>query len=343
MSPVWVVVWTVVIIAASAFFVAAEFALVAAKPHRLEAAAERSAAGRAALKNSSELSLLLAGSQLGITICTLALGAITKPAVHHALMPLLALTGLPTTAADVIAFVLALLIVTFLHLVVGEMSPKSWAIAHPERSAIMLSLPMRAFMFVFRPLLRGLNSAANWLVRKAGADPVDELSGGQDPASLRQLVEHSASVGALDALYRQSMTEALTLSEMTVVDALPPTQHLTAVPGDATIADVQRATLKSGHMRVLLRTGDRTVGVVHVRDTLTIADHDRPASTLARPPLFLDGSTSLPAAVREMRRTRSHLAIVTVAGVERGLATLEDMLPRVLPTSEPPAPTVSSR
>src|SRR5690606_14908502 len=118
----WVTIWTVVIIFLSAFFVAAEFALMSAKRHRLEQAAKESAAGRAALKNSSELTLLLAGSQLGITVCTLALGAITKPAVHHALMPVLDLTGMPVAVADVVAFVLALFLVTFLHLVVGEMA-----------------------------------------------------------------------------------------------------------------------------------------------------------------------------------------------------------------------------
>ena len=176
MSGLWVTVWTVVIIFLSAFFGAAEFALMSAKRHRLEQAAKESAAGRAALKNSAELTLLLAGSQLGITVCTLALGAITKPAVHHAPMPLLEVTGMPVAVADVVAFVLALFIVTFLHLVVGEMAPKSWAIAHPEQSSVLLAVPMRMFMFLARPILKAMNSMANWLVRKAGATPVEQLS-----------------------------------------------------------------------------------------------------------------------------------------------------------------------
>ncbi len=332
MSATATVIWTILIIAASAFFVGAEFALMAARPHRLEDAATKSVAGRAALRNASELSLLLAGSQLGITICTLALGAITKPAVHHALTPLLELTGLPHTAADVAAFVLALFIVTFVHLVVGEMAPKSWAIAHPERSAVLLALPMRGFMFLFRPLLRALNSTAIWLVKVAGAEPVTELSSGQDAAGLRQLVEHSASVGALDVAYRRSMTTALTLSDMTVADTLPRSQRLTAVPSTATFADVQRATMASGHMRVLLRAGQSTVGVVHVRDTLQITDPRTPALQFARTPLVVEGSDALTATVQEMRRTRSHLAIVRIDGTERGLVTLEDMLPRLIPT-----------
>ena len=107
-----------------------------ARRHRLEERAGESRSARAALRSSGELTLLLAGSQLGITMCTLALGAITKPAVHHWLMAPLEHAGLPQTATDVVAFVLALIVVTFLHLVIGEMAPKSWAIAHPEQSAI---------------------------------------------------------------------------------------------------------------------------------------------------------------------------------------------------------------
>src|SRR5204862_2840557 len=140
-----------------------------------------------------ELTLLLAGSQLGITAATLALGAISKPAVHHWLTPLFETWGLPLVAADVAGFVLALLVVTFVHLVVGEMAPKSWAIAHPERSATMLALPMRAFMLVTRPVLVGLNGMANWCLRRVGVEPVDELASGRNPDDLRELVEHSAT------------------------------------------------------------------------------------------------------------------------------------------------------
>ena len=119
-SPLAVVLVTIGIIVLSAFFVAVEFALLAVKRHRLEDAAAKSRAARAALRNASELTVLLAGAQLGITVCTLALGAITKPAVHDWLMPVFTSIGLPEVTADVIAFVLALFIVTFLHLVIGE-------------------------------------------------------------------------------------------------------------------------------------------------------------------------------------------------------------------------------
>ena len=323
--------WTIAIIALSAFFVASEFALMAAKQHRLERRAD-TAAGRAALKNSAELTLVLAGAQLGITVCTLALGAITKPAVHHALMPLLEL-GLPVAAADVVAFVLALIIVTFLHLVIGEMAPKSWAIAHPEDSSVLLAIPLRAYMWVTRPILKAMNAAANWLVRRAGAEPVSELDHGQDTAGLRQLVQHSASVGALDALYTGSIEQVLTLKDTTVREVLAENQQLSAVSADATVGDVQEVTRRSRHLRVLVRQEGHTVGIVHVRDTLAVSDLSTPAIDLARPPVVLSADTGLSAAVAALRTERTQLAIVTDEGEEIGVLTFEDVLPGLMPAA----------
>jgi CBS domain containing-hemolysin-like protein len=327
----WVVLTaTGAIVALSAFFVAVEFALMAAKRHRLEDAATTSRAARAALRSASELTLLLAGSQLGITLCTLALGAITKPAVHHWLTPLFATWGLPLVAADVAGFVLALLIVTFIHLVVGEMAPKSWAIAHPEKSATLLALPMRAFMWTTRPLLGALNEAANGLLRKVGVDPANEVAVGQNPEALLHLVEHSANVGALDARFLAPISGALAMERLTVRELVTPGAPLTAVSADATVRDVREAARRSGHLRILLRDGERITAVVHVRDTLTAPD-DAPAAQFARPVFTLDADTTVHAALKAMRETRNHLAVVTEAGAVAGVVTLADVLRRLFP------------
>ena len=333
MSAWVVVVLTVAIVAVSAFFVAVEFAALAAKRHRLEEAAPGSRAARAALRNSSELTLLLAGSQLGITAATLALGAISKPAVHHWLTPLFRTWGLPLVAADVVGFVLALLVVTFVHLVDGEMAPNSWAIAHPERSATLLALPMRAFMAVFRPLLRALNSAANALVRRVGVEPADELAVGHSPDALRHLVEHSANVGALDARFSAQISGALALERTTVRELVVPDAPLAAVPADATVGAVREATRRSGHLRVLLGSRARLAGVVHVRDTLTAAD-DVPAAGFARPVFSLAAGTTVHAALTAMRETRNHLAVVTDGDAVLGVLTLSDVLRRLFPEPE---------
>jgi CBS domain containing-hemolysin-like protein len=321
---------TVGLIGASAFFVAVEFALIAARRSRLEDAATTSRTARAALRSASELSVLLAGSQLGITVCTLALGAITKPAVHHWLNPLFEAWVAVTWIADAGAFLFALLIVTFLHLVVGEMAPKSWAIAHPERSATLLALPMRGFMWLTRPLLIRLNHLANWCLVKVGVEPVDQLATGQDPQSLRQLVEHSADAGVLDEQYRRQFVDALDLETLTIGEILRANSTASSVGVDATPVAIRAASRQSGHLRLLVTNGDGIEGVVHVRDTLRAAAPTT-AQDLMRPVLTLAPETPVYEALRIIRDGRSHLAVVQDhdQGV-LGVVTLTDILERLM-------------
>ena len=331
-SPVFILFATAAIIGLSAIFVAAEFAAIAAKRHRIEDRAPRSVAARAALRNAGELQLVLAGSQLGITVCTLALGAITKPAVHHWLKPLLEGLGLPDVAADIAAFLLALFIVTFLHLVIGEMAPKSWAIAHPEASAVALAVPMRAFLAITRPLLRSLNAAANVLVRRAGAQPTDSLSASQNPDDLRHLVEHSINVGALDAEYANPIEAALEMQTLQLGDLVRPDANPVAVSPSATVRAVQDAARGSGHRRILVGGSGGFSAVVHVRDTMAAAP-DTPAAEFARPVFRLPVTMTMHAALAEMRRTRNHLALVVDGPRTVGLVTLADVLVRLAPSA----------
>lgn len=339
-NPLVVVIASVALIALSAFFVAAEFALLAAKRHRLLDAAQDSRSARAALRSADELTVLLAGSQLGITACALALGAITKPAVKYALEPLIADLGAAAWVASAVAFALALVVVTFLHLVVGEMAPKSWAIAHPETAATMLALPMRAFMWVFRPLLVALNEAANWCLRRVGVEPQDSVATGQTPADLRQLVEHSADAGTLDARSSEQITEALDLAELTLQDLAQWDATVTAAPLGASVEHVRELARTSGHLRILLRAEGASEGapgglreVVHVRDTLALAP-GAPASDVARPVFHLEASTPVYAALTTMREERQHLVLVTETGDGDRVAvlTMEDVMRRLFPS-----------
>jgi len=332
-NPVVVVLATVVIIALSAFFVAVEFAALAAKRHRLEERAATSRSARAALRNSAELTLVLAGAQLGITACVLALGALSKPAVDAWLTPAFVAVGLPPVVADVSGFVLSLFVVTFIHLVVGEMAPKSWAIAHPEKSSMLLAPAMRAFMWVFRPALRAMNGSANWMLRRVGVEPVDEVAAGHSPDTLRVLVQHSTEVGALEEGFSSQISGALQLQDMTVAD-LVSGKPVASVPASATAGDVRAETRASGHLRILLGDGDRLGTVVHVRDTLVLAD-DAPAAPVGRPVFTLEAATPVASALRRMQETRNHLAVVTDGGRVVGVVTLADVLRRLFPQPEP--------
>jgi CBS domain containing-hemolysin-like protein len=201
---------SVLLLALNAFFVAAEFALVASKRHRLQQHADAgSRAAKAAIAGTRELSLMLADAQLGITLCSLGLGALAKPALADLLDPLLAAAGLPPQASYVVAFLLALMVVVFLHMVVGEMAPKSWAISHPERSALALVLPFRAFAKMARPVLRGLNAFANACLRLFKVTPQDELAQVHGPAELKILLDTSAQHGTLPDAEQQMLTAML--------------------------------------------------------------------------------------------------------------------------------------
>lgn len=347
-NPMVVVVATILLIAASAFFVAVEFSLISARRHRLEDAAASSASARAALRNASELTLLLAGSQLGITLCALALGSITKPAVHHWLTPVFAGWGLPYWTADVIAFVLALLIVTFLHLVVGEMAPKSWSITHPEYSATLLAIPMRGFLWLTRPLLVMLNTMANRILHRLGVETRDEVASGQDADSLRELVRHSGEAGTLDDSHHRQLLNALELQELTVgdllgergVDTPAAPEEMSSVGVEASPEEIRETARRTGHLRLLVLDGDTAVGVVHARDAIN-ALSAATARELMRPSLSLEHDLSVAEAFRRMREARAHLVVVEQSGGHpgthvsevRGVLTLDDVVRRLLPVT----------
>ena len=333
-NPGVVVVVTLALIVASAFFVMIEFSLLGARRHRLEVDADRSASARAAIRGIDELTVMLAGAQLGITACTFALGAVTKPAVDAWLGPALGSLGVPGGIADTAAFILSLLLVTFLHLVVGEMAPKSWVIAAPERAARLIGLPSRAFIWVFRPLLVWVNRMANRLVAASGVEPVDSAAvGGQNADTIRHLVEHSASVGALESSIHSPLAGALDLEYLTVGSLVDTGRAPTAVAPDATVEQVQDAAARTDHMRILLvETGQPEV--VHVRDTL-LEPADAPARPLARSAMPLEKDTPVYEAL-SLARSRSEQLMVVMDGEEfLGVITVSDILRKILPEPRP--------
>ncbi|WP_173055521.1 hemolysin family protein [Phytohabitans houttuyneae] len=334
MSTTWALILSVLLLALNGFFVAAEFALVGSKRYRLEqAAADGSRAARAALEGSRELSVMLAGAQLGITLCTLGLGALAEPAIEHVLGPALHAVGLPDTAGHVIAFIVALLLVGFLHLVVGEMAPKSWAITDPERSALLLALPFRAFARLTRPALVLFNGLANGVLRLVKVEPQDQLAQVHGPEELRILLEQSREHGTLAADQEQLLSSMLQLQRTTVASVMQPLAELVTVPADATAERIEAISRGCGRSRLAVSgPNGELVGLVHVRDAVKATTFGRPATAteLMTEPSVLPATATVTEAVAAMRADRAQLALVSRGEGTVGFVALEDLLEEVI-------------
>lgn len=331
-DPLIVTIVTIALIALSALFVIIEFALLGARRHRLEELAPTRRSARAALRGMNDLTLMLAGAQLGITVCTFALGAVTKPAVDAWLGPVLIASGFPLWLAGGASFGLSLFFVTFLHLVVGEMAPKSWAIAHPERSALAIGLISRAYIWPLRPLLTWVNRLANALVRASGVEPVEKAAvGGRDIATIRQLVEHSANAGTLEPGMQRQLSGLIDLGTLPVDTLIAAGAEPALVSETATVADIRAAGLLSGHMRILMSRGEGMApSIVHVRDTLLLPE-DSPVQQIARSALQLTPKMPVYEALARMRTASVQLAVIMEDGRFLGVVSLSDIVKRVLP------------
>ncbi|MFG1875611.1 hemolysin family protein [Sphaerisporangium sp. NPDC049003] len=338
MNTVTALLLGVVLLIGNGLFVAAEFAVVSSKRHRLEEAAAGGGrltrtAGRAALRNGRELSLMLAGAQLGITLCSLGLAMVTEPAIEHLLEPVFGLVGLPESVRVGVAYVIALAIITFLHMVAGEMAPKSWALTHPERAAMALALPFRGFTWIARPVLATLNGLSNGLLRAFGVRPKDELATTRTPPQLAMLVGESGRMGLLDRDEHDLLTRALKVQSQSVERLMVPIETATAVPAGAPDDLVRDVAALSGHLRLLVNGGspEDVLGVLHVRDTL-INPGNAPEKLMSPAPR-LEASTTVPEAVARLQDAHAHLGLVTDKdGRVTGLVSLTDLVGELLNT-----------
>lgn len=336
MSPLTMILISLGLLFLNAVFVAAEFAFVSSSRHRLEEAAAAGGrmtriAAKSAVGGGRQLSLMLAGAQLGITLCTLGLGMVTEPAIEHYLEPVFAAIGVPGSLRVPISLTIALALVTFLHMVLGEMAPKSWALTHPERAAMLLTLPFRGFTQVMRPLLWTLNGLTNLLLRAFGVRARDELATTRTPRQLAMLVGESGRMGLLDREEHDLLTRALRLQAEGIERLMVPIAKADSVPPTATAEQIKAKAAQSGHLRLLVGRGDEISGVLHARDALL--HPNRTASELARPMPRLACVTQVPEAVTALQEARAHLGLVTAGdGTIIGLVSLTDLLNELLDT-----------
>ncbi len=320
-----------VLLAANAFFVGAEFALISARRDRLESMAKRGVhRARTVIRAGEKLPLMLAAAQLGITISSLGLGSLGEPAVARQLEWLAGPLGMPDAVLHTVSFVVALGIVTVAHILLGEMVPKNIAIAGPERTALWMVPPLVAFMRVTRPVIALFSRAARLVLHAFGVQPRNELESAYSPDELANLIADSSREGLLDSQEHRRLTQTLSTMERTVADVLVPISGLTTVPAEPTLGDIERAVAQTGFSRFPLRADEQLVGYLHVKDVLELlgrpSDTPVPPSSV-RPLPEVQSTAKLDEALALLRRSRSHLARVAGPdGSTAGVVALEDLV-----------------
>lgn len=323
---------SVLLLAGNAFFVGAEFAVISARRDRLLAMAEGgSAAARSTLRAGENLPLLIAGAQLGITLCSLGLGRLGEPAVASLLERPFALLGLPSAILHPIAFTLGLGIVVVLHTVIGEMVPKNLAIAGPERAAVILVPAHYAFCRFTSPVLSLFTAAATVVLRLVKVTPREEMDSAYTHAEFSEMIADSRREGLLDDQESSRLTETLGSAGRTVADVIVPMDRVVTLPTSPTVGDVSAAVAQVGVSRFPLKDDSgRLVGYLHVKDVLPELDDP----TAVVPAGRVRGLPEIPCdarlddALAALRRSQAHLArVVTDRGGETvGVVSMDDLV-----------------
>ena len=325
-------VWLVVLLAVNAFFVGAEFAVISARRSQIEPlAAQGSKAAKTTLWAMEHATLMLATSQLGITVCSLLILNVSEPAIHHLLEIPLGLTALSAEAISVIAFAVALGLVTFLHVVLGEMVPKNISFSVPDRAALILAPPLVFVATVFKPVIFSLNWLANGVLRLFRVTPKDEATSAFTLDEVAGIVRQSTREGMLmDA--SGTLSAAFEFTTKRVSDVEVPLSGIVFLSEHASPADLQRAVAEHGFSRYILAgAAGLPAGYLHLKDVMDLTGPDVfaqpvPAKRVRRLATVLRDS-DLEDALAAMRRTGSHVATSFDAnGVATGVLFLEDII-----------------
>ncbi|MDR0504968.1 MAG: hemolysin family protein [Bifidobacteriaceae bacterium] len=311
MSPAWALALAVALLAANAYFVGAEFAVISVRRSTMQPLADSgSRRAQVVLDAQERLSDLLTCAQLGITVCSTSLGALAEPAIARLIDSPLETFGLGQAGSHALAGVIALVLVVYLHVVIGEMVPKNLAIAGPERAALLLTPTLLRLTRLAGPLIKVLTVVANWLVRLVGVDPCPEVQDTFTAAEVASIVERSQAEGTLDDR-SCVLTGVLEFAGLTVGQAALARDQLVCVPQGVSAAEFERTVAQSGFSRYpVVGAAAELVGYLHVMDVLGVADdqRNRPLpNVLIRPLPVVGASDSIDHALSVMRSTRSHL------------------------------------
>jgi CBS domain containing-hemolysin-like protein len=321
------------LVAANGFFVASEFTIARLRPTQVaDLVRERRPGAKSAEHAVAHIDAYLSACQLGITVASLGLGAVGEPAFHDLLEPLLG------DSARIVGFglasAIAFLVITMLHVVLGELAPKSAAIARTAPLALILAPPMRAFYLATKPLVDALNGLGNLVLKPFGIPPASEA--GHAPHSedeLRELLRESRESGMIEREEQQVSEAALVYGDRRAREVMTPRSQIDFATTDEDPREIAQKAMAGGHTRLPLCDAGQgledAIGVINAKDLLRIAYGQAEADmrALVRPLARVAESTRLDAVLREMRRDRRHLALVIDEhGTVVGLVTLEDVL-----------------
>jgi CBS domain containing-hemolysin-like protein len=367
---VWKLVLTLGLVLLNGYFVAAEFAAVGARTSRLELDAQTSFLARLGLRVKRQLDLYLSTCQVGITVASLALGAVCEPAVAALIEPLLRLFGMSEQQIHAVAFATALAIATALHVIVGEVAPKNWAILHPDRILPALALPLVVFTYVLYPVIWVLNSASNLLLKATGVEVHHDVHGGMPHTAdeLRALLAQSVSHGTIEKGNESILTSAFDFGDLKTRQIMTPRTEVDYLLIDQPIGDILRTVQKSAFTRLPLCAGDvdHVVGLVHMKDLfahlnlapgrLKFVDERAPTGEaiaiasglpgsavhvigagdidlkkIQREVLFVPELLPVPKLLRQFQTSHTHMAVVVDEyGATQGIVTLEDVIEQIV-------------
>jgi CBS domain containing-hemolysin-like protein len=323
--------------AGTALFVAAEFSLTALERSTVDANARTGdRRDRFVQQAHRTLSFQLSGAQIGISITTLATGYLAEPVVARLLHPLLDRVGLPAGVAAPVAIAGSLLIATSLSMVFGELVPKNLAVARPVPTARATAGPQLFFSKIFTPAIKATNGAANWILRRIGIEPADELASARTPQELVSLVRNSARSGSLDEVTAALVDRSLRFGELTAEELMTPRSKIETLQAHDNVVDLIAAATETGFSRFPIVAGDldETIGIVHVKQVFEVPRAQRSVTllaTLARPvavvPSTLDGDSVM----TQIRANGMQTALVVDEyGGTAGMVTVEDLIEEIV-------------
>ncbi len=330
------IILTGLLVLVNAFFVIAEYSLVRSRRARLQNMADEGMRGaRLALLQMQEIGDYIAACQIGITMASIAIGALGEPAIAHVFEPLLG-HGVGHTAAVAVAVVIAYLLITAAQSIVGEIAPKLYAIQHAEHLARRIARPLRFFRVLFHPFIVVLNSASNSLLRAIGTDPDAEPEGGT-PDELKRIIAESSSGGSLDVGEANMLTGVFHLHEQEARQVMTPIPAVVTVDLSQTVEDALRRCVSTGHSRLVVTESenqDRVKGIVHVNQLLKLMmtdGYEAHFANLVRAAPIVPETKPLDDLLADLQRERTELAIVIDEyGRTAGIVTTEDIIEEVV-------------